>query len=48
MEKIYRQWKLIVGENGSSEKNIRRLTEISSLFPDEVFLDKVLLRRENR
>ena len=41
MEKIYRRRKLIVGENSSSGKNIRHLTKISSLFPDEVFPDKL-------
>ena len=43
MENISRRWKLIVGENSSSGKNIRHLIKISSLFPDEVFPDKVIL-----
>ena len=41
MAKIYRRWKLILEENSSSEKNIRHLPEIPSLFSDEVFPDKV-------
>ena len=40
-EKIYCRWKLIVGENSSSEKNIHHLTEISSLFSNKVFPYKV-------
>ena len=42
MEKIYPRRKLIVGENGFSGKDFRHLTKISSLFPDEVFPEKVL------
>ena len=57
MDKIYRLWKLILGENSSSGKincggkfssgkNIRHLTEISSLFLDEVFPDKVSFHKK--
>ena len=50
MEKIYRRWKLIVGENSSTGKNICHFTEILSLFPGEVFPDKVpwneIIRKE--
>ena len=47
MEKNFRRGKLIFVENSFLEKifsgeNIRHLTKISLLFPDEVFPDSVL------
>ena len=41
MENLFME-KFILGENESSGKNIRHVTKISSLFPDEAFPDKVL------